>query len=1003
MKASEWSMETTAQFALAILGLFICVGLIVSIAGGIGEIQDILASVFGRSDTSRDHEIARQSTGALACGWTAIATGENSRLEECMQSLQLSGSGLSQVSQGATATAQTSNEATVTCETLPSEKITCECKEAYGEYRRHIVTITGKDRDTCLSECRLSLKQEYISDEYTERQATDYSNAYAVVENCQETKNIEYKCCGISTTGLHFYWVKDEDECTSSYNGKFVLDPGSSFCWTEDPNRVLNQETKTAGQVSCCEVEFPFIDYYWVETLEQCDGLKYHDSDSSDIQPDTACNYLGAKPRVSNIKSCTVKNFKLPENPMGLDLKAKVSGFGDPQFLVFWEKFPPGEDRAWQSTESWMPSIQTLMFGVMCVARPIKWIVKGVNALKQSLTLSEILNAEKVGAGTAAEATATKNTISVIVQKSGVWTATSGGTVIPGTIETIELGATSSSKALAEAIAKTEGQNILKKIAPNVAAKAAAYMGVDVGLSYVASVIDKQWGKFVEEHPSSLVLYEHLKGTNDNDLFQIDGAYLSKHNRLSPLGEIGVPGILSKTSETASPFYLASPCSADIKLEAPNDEEDNLVKCGTYAYSKLTKSTTCLSPKFTDNTIYKLREALLTHQTDSFVCGILPFDSELLKVFQEQNVDFDPAKSTFSNLPPDWYMAEGILMYAYWSQNKGFVLKTVNAGKYNEILSILRSAGHSTLSDTTIILYDPLTSAVASGVFTQPFGYTYFAYDPDGGESFLYATQKGISDVISCKIKNNKVDKRWFDLSGLDILGNDESGNPVVPKELFVCEYTIPKGWAPKGGIYKNARVYMLGTVKDGKLGEFYAMLVDPYAVIADILGGKDTVAGFRTRILMKDGDGDGNLDMVGNYWFGVDLANAALWSESTEINYAIFTDSDGNGDLDAVLSRNCFLPSAIKITVTKHKQEKGEYNYCYQPPGLSPALETGLVVAGFVLDAAGKAGASFVGGQVGKYATVVTEVLSMAVDCTLAYATYKTQVGGYWPGPAGK
>jgi len=78
------------------------------------------------------------------------------------------------------------------------------------------------------------------------------------------------------------------------------------------------------------------------------------------------------------LDTCKVTNFYLPERFNGWTGSAKeyISGFGDPTFLVYFQKFPEGEDEAWASEESWFHGIGTMIFTTMCVSHFIAPFVK---------------------------------------------------------------------------------------------------------------------------------------------------------------------------------------------------------------------------------------------------------------------------------------------------------------------------------------------------------------------------------------------------------------------------------------------------------------------------------------------------------------------------------------------------------------------------------------------------------------------------------------------------
>ena len=67
---------------------------------------------------------------------------------------------------------------------------------------------------------------------------------------------------------------------------------------------------------------------------------------------------------------CRVYNFVLPQNVS--DAKKWIAGFGDPKFLMYYEQFPMGEEKAWTGYSSWFKNVGTVVIWAMPVSKIFK-------------------------------------------------------------------------------------------------------------------------------------------------------------------------------------------------------------------------------------------------------------------------------------------------------------------------------------------------------------------------------------------------------------------------------------------------------------------------------------------------------------------------------------------------------------------------------------------------------------------------------------------------------
>jgi hypothetical protein len=132
-----------------------------------------------------------------------------------------------------------------------------------------------------------------------------------------------------------------EVKCETQYDiaSRFMGEYGSQQVCEQD----CNEECKKAGQ--------------------ECTGFK------CDVLPGrTAKCFLTIK--TSSSVSCTVKNFNIPDSHKNMadDVKDYITGYGDPNFIVYFQNFPQGGDKAWRGYPAWYEKTGEMMFIAMCAA-----------------------------------------------------------------------------------------------------------------------------------------------------------------------------------------------------------------------------------------------------------------------------------------------------------------------------------------------------------------------------------------------------------------------------------------------------------------------------------------------------------------------------------------------------------------------------------------------------------------------------------------------------------
>ncbi len=367
--------------------------------------------------------------------------------------------------------------------------------------------------------------------------------------------------------------------------------------------------------------------------------------------------YLTSGPEVKCEKtgqgvSCTVKNFYLPENFAGLFNKAEeyIAGFGDPSFLVYWQRFPPGEDASWEKFSAWYEGVGKLMFLGFCLSHfiPTKLIPKPVslNKLKRLLRLKgetkaaeeidrtvegvesvlkksgrqgSLKSAENVVIGISTPETHARyisnlkvvesfkdeNAFIQAVKKSGRKIDKSLENNLREVFRNVKNAEWDVSCSLAEYLPETEARKLVLKMFGQEAGEALLksapkvmkYAGFDSLASYVAALIDSKMSKYKDVKPLKLVLKTPLKEPEAFSLENLLGPEITS----VPLGNEKViildknPIISTKFGNKPVTFYLASPCFAELTVE------NATIKCKYYSYNPKTNGVECIEPEINPN------------------------------------------------------------------------------------------------------------------------------------------------------------------------------------------------------------------------------------------------------------------------------------------------------------------------------------------------------------------------------------------------------------------
>jgi hypothetical protein len=323
-------------------------------------------------------------------------------------------------------------------------------------------------------------------------------------------------------------WGCEQEDCNRKCEEELCR--GMSNC------ELIKKELDTSGTNSCiCEARIPG------GTLIDCEPAK-------------------------DKLSCTVYNFQLPQDVEGAE--EWINGFGDPRFLVFWQSFPPGEHFSWSSMSAWFSGVRTILFASMCIGGVLG---RGLSIIRHPVKAS--VSGIKGGVATGGWV---KRLIKGVLKKFKIVDVTDDIVASPGGRQVMFRFMKESLKD--RMIAKLgTSWTVFKKIAPRVG----VYTGITTTGAYYAARFDTEIGKFVIVRPNKIVMQEALN-TNPEE------------NVLTAKTEsgLGMPVILEKDYllNKYTPFFLASPCHADLTIEKTK------VKCTSYSYDGENDKTECFDP-----------------------------------------------------------------------------------------------------------------------------------------------------------------------------------------------------------------------------------------------------------------------------------------------------------------------------------------------------------------------------------------------------------------------
>jgi hypothetical protein len=648
------------------------------------------------------------------------------------------------------------------------------------------------------------------------------------------------------------------------------------------------------------------------------------------------------------ITSCTVNNFQLPQK-VG-NIQEWIDGLGDPQYLVFWQKFPEGEDASWKSESTWFAGAGKVMFGLMCASRALTTIFFPTQTMKMTAEVVKDAAPKAVSkvSGILSKVKSVEGSIPSLTRVAddiypGVVTYESGGTK---TAILSWLKSTASKVVSSETVSKSF--IVFLKAVPRTAAYSglAAAAAVEANktvaeAAYRDARLETELGKFIEQ-PNKLVLQQPLlyKSNVENsiDIKPIEQEASISDPQKQNIVKLGRPVMLNKAStilgikydSTMVPLYFASPCQADLKVDVAQ------TACESYSYDVKTGKTNCEKPD-TTWTIGQLK------------CGTLYTN---IKQDSGKGIDFISKEKDFIS-----------------NMNAKMTFQTDSTGVtiYDPINDI---TSHATFNPEIVCcdssnkkewqLKDNCVSFLQGNVIDDS---QCSSPKPTNKVILNKISSKGVDKSITVKAADGTEGSKCIkveSLTGIDkeILGSAEN--------VYFCSFAAWTGGSVYGSMNPaNPRATFIANMKDnGEIDKFYAIWIQY---------GDDSPY---TMVVLKDNNNDGYIDELDHYyWIG---------GQETQLS-RMFKDTDNDGKVDSVSSSKCFVDGiVVSVDKSAYKNDKDNPNFCYT--GKSPVVSIGTTVGMFLVDSIAK-----------RIPSPYTFFASMVADCGLAYISYKYETIN-WP-----
>jgi hypothetical protein len=801
---------------------------------------------------------------------------------------------------------------------------------------------------------------------------------------------------------------------------------------------------------------------------------------------------------------CTVNNFWLPEtfssNGIFASAEEHLDAFGDPTFIVYWQKFPPGEEDDWTGRDEWFSTTGKILLISSCIGHMLKPVMKVAGAIfvpvkagakggmgkivswagrklfKLGDKVDEITDAMVAGTnakGAVKAAAAVKNNRKIV----GYFMETAGNKIDDAVYSFKQLAGPAAEAAgdsaddVANAFSKVASnldeaadagydfmkylpgpgetgseitEAIFKKTfgeqAYDVAKKAVinprfvAYTGVSGVGSYIGAFLDSKFGKIVEQYPNSLVLHASMKSREPAEFENAKA----------------VPVVLDKESffNKDTPFYLASPCRADLTIEKA------IINCkGGYSYSKQSDSVVCLDPDIVEDSLWEkmfgdpvttqcsidISDYLLQYLGNNVLASVGEKlkNGEQIPIFETDSKGFtfkEPATGI------SFHISEASKNIDEVTLQDGTKLEAINDvgddrpifGHENVNVQIITSGDLCTYETPTIKVEDEevalegeeeefiyscrasiltvegelasrqrcsIESSMGLGlgsladildVWYNQYNNAYSGTDT--------STQEKYSELVEYMERMNKIvsqNQEFFSEVVGSVLFEGEKYNQLLRKFTATdcLNDAFAEGW--EGKSESELIPELKGCVESGI--ETVQEIYNEECKLAPIFN-------INFMYLVADKKFNPLSAVVAYKKLGpshvitykdndnsdgiLDNIQTTQFGDFVENPDVFYSDTDNDGVIDSYTLKNCYT-EGLKVTVNKDNYKDEEHNYCFGTK-YDSAISIGSLVLSFATSAAVKATLP-VGG-------IASWVISMGVDCLLGVIEYKANQPS-WPG----
>jgi predicted nucleic acid-binding Zn-ribbon protein len=948
-KGDSFMTQPPFEIIAALVFTFLIIGFIIAQSGGVSSILksvcDKIPDLCAGSVSTADYQIAKQSKQELTCAISTVLSGK----PQCVD-----------VKPVPSITGQQTANANPS---VGSASVSCAFKKGYPEI-------------------------EYEEDCGTLNPACHHENVWYVL-NATNSGSTE--------------WMWKCPDCGEKYfsyqplsaMGQVINDVDKVHVEIKNNLDIVNKQNINADEKFSKGVSDAFVKVITAakDKYGGDDWLTlYHKSGASEKFDASNIRDL-TNSKLENLATCKVSSFTLPETFAGMSGKAKefIPVAGDPSFLVYYQRFPVGEDADWSDQSPWFRDVGKVMFLGMCAldvftgmragktaltgfvketgAKIIKTVEKKLGitaaneaaakaAAEQAERLTLAAQADAIGIGGKVEGEAIvqflkqdsmnsaiirylKNKYPNLKDPADVFQAAVGAdrtmtqeaykelygafrTAWDGKSTMVDLSRILENKA--DPAFLTE---LLGKVQPDAVSRFTKYVGIDTVTSYYLARFDSEIGKFIKLHSNSLVLGMPAVKEEPEKLFSnvIQKPKTIDYPETQSLVNLGRPVVLLKAGfgNSPTPFYLASPCKADLTVDM------STLSCGSYTYDSIGGESSCSSP--TENENSKWYKALLNGRLPN--CGSLA----------EGNNDyiFNRFKAT----------ATGIVN----NLNNAGTFGEVSVGGDPKIRRIEISDPIEGLKfyynkDAQVIDFIGASIGTKGGDGKDTGAFIYKQWTVK--ELFDYASSAGNTYwLLNSKDDNRSLyfDKNWAEPS-TDPCNLMTSEPPVVSTDKGTTGFSCQKRKLNKDVIER----FMSGEDETDPTGNDYIVCNSPE--IRDADGSNIFISQWRIYVdaatgnfygmyvskgdyyfVLTDSNLDGKVDRFGQFYRftapgsaqGQEVPGCVSNIGYENFQFRVFDDKNFDGQVDGVTSSNCNVPGAVTISVSNAVKDENGNSYCYR------------------------------------------------------------------------